>query len=145
MGGCLMPRKTQEELDRLAQALAEELLDASDEEILAYLDANCSLAEMRAKIEHAMEAGIRAAKKAKLFNARRELDAAKEAPTRTATVISIEEKRKRLQKTISDANSKDSRITLAAREGKGVPDEDIDGLFDDANDLGLFGPDGEDS
>lgn len=140
-----MSSKSKEELDRLGEALAEELLDASDEEILADIDAKSSLAEMRAKIESAIEAGKRAAKKATLSNARRELEAAKEAPAQPTTVVSLEEKRKRLQKAISDADSDDSRITLAAREGKGVPDEDIDGLFDDAKHLGLFGEDGEDN
>jgi len=124
-----------EELDRLASAMVDDLLDTPDEELMGELalgEAEAILAEGREILEGAK----RKAGKAALAQARRELS--REASTRRHHRPGLDSAtaRRRLTSIVANASS-DSRVTLAARAGKGIPDEDLDGLIDDARDLGF--------
>jgi len=124
-----------EELDRLASALVDDLLATPDEELLAELGA--------ADVEAIVAAGRdilggarRKTGKAVLVQARKQI--AREAATSRGSRrrLAPDVARRRLSGIVANASA-ESRVTLAARAGKGVPEEDLDGLVEDADDLGF--------
>jgi hypothetical protein len=125
------PKKERAALDRLADALVDDILNASDEDILAesteeYGDPARLAAEMRAVFERtALGAG-----KAKLALAKQ---AAAEARRKGATVLRIDsaEARRRYERITSP-------LTLAARKGEGQSERDIDSAIEDLAELGAF-------
>ena len=116
--------------DRLIDMLIEETLSMSDEEILADVSADSD------ETDHALLAEIDGAIAA---HRRRRLEAAR------AAVVT----HKRMPRLVRQANgdlrgaiaravaNNDAAFTLAARDGRGVPDEDLAGLADDLRDLGF--------
>ncbi len=125
------PKNEHAALDRLADALVDDILNASDEDILAeiteeYGDPARIAAEMRALFERTvLEAG-----KAKLALAKQ---AAAEARQKGATVLSIDpaEARRRYERMTAN-------LTLAARKGEGQSERDVDGAIEDLAELGAF-------
>ena len=125
------PKKARVALDRLADALVDDILNASDEDILAEIteehgDPARLAAEMRALFERkVLEAG-----KAKLAAAKQ---AAAEARRKGATVLSIDpaEARRRYERITAP-------LTLAARKGEGQSERDVDSAIEDLAELGTF-------
>ena len=125
------PKKERAALDRLADALVDDILNASDEDILAEIteehgDPARLAAEMRALFERtALEAG-----KAKLAVAKQ---AAAEARRKGATVLRIDpaEARRRYPRITAP-------LTLAARKGEGQSERDVDSAIEDLAELGAF-------
>ena len=123
------------ELDRLASALVDDLLATPDEELLSELgeaDAEANLAAGR----NILASARRRAGKATLAQARKQIAREATKPRGNRRRLGAEVARKRLSGIVANA-SVESRVTLAARAGKGVPDEDLDGLVEDADDLGF--------
>jgi hypothetical protein len=129
-----MPEDSKKEraaLDRLADALVDDILDASDEDILAEItedhgDPDRLAADLRALFERtALEAG-----KAKLAAAKQ---AAYAARRKGATVLNIDhaEARRRYDRISSP-------LTLAARKGEGQSQRDIESAIEDLAELGAF-------
>jgi len=134
MGGAMHvdPKK---DIERLASAIVDDLLEVSDEELLAELapgEAELALSEGQAILREAK----RQAGKSLLADARRRLDEEARTPRRRGPRLEAGPARRRLTAIVANASA-DSRVTLAARAGKGVPDEDLDGLVEDARDLEL--------
>jgi hypothetical protein len=124
-----------EELDRLASAMVDDLLATPDEQLLAELG--------EADVEAILAAGRdilagtrRKAGKATLAHARKHIAREAAKPRGNRLRLAPDVARRRLSGIVANASA-DSRITLAARAGKGVPDEDLDGLVEDADDLGF--------
>lgn len=125
-----------DELLRLANALAQEVLSTSDEEILLELEAE----GMAASVVAAALADIEAVKKE--LGGRR-LQAAKHAlaadrwPTRPRHRFAAAEARSKLAFAVVRSSNAMNRLTIAARAGESIPDEDLDGLIQDAEELGI--------
>jgi len=126
------------ELDRLAAAMAKGILELPDDELLRQVGGAHGLKEARAAITADLDAAMVASRKKKLADARLELEAFKAKAGNDRKVVDLAEARKRLKKALQPSQSDSSRITLAARDGKGIPDTDIEGLAQDAKDLGIF-------
>lgn len=138
-----MPDDPMTELDRLAAALAKDILELPDDELLRQVGGAQGLKETRAAITADLEAAMIASRKKRLADARLELEAFKAKAGNNRKVVDLDEARRRLKKALLPSQSDSSRITLAARDGKGIPDTDIEGLVQDAKDLGIFDFDGE--
>ena len=128
-------RTNQEKLWRLADALIEDVLSTSDEDILRELDEVSDAEALKAEIAADIEAAKARLGKAKLAAARRAVSAERRT-TRPRHRFSRHQARTRLS-TAMAGSAAASRLTLAARHGEAVPDEDLDGLIEDASDLGL--------
>jgi len=131
------------ELDRLAAAMARDILELPDDELLRQVGNDEGLKDARAAIMADLEAAKIASRKNRLTDARAELTAFDAKAGNNRTVVDLEEARRQLKKALLPSQSDSSRITLAARDGKGIPDADIEGLVQDAKDLGLFDSDEE--
>lgn len=129
-----------EALRRLADALAEDVLSAPDSEILAdaaeiYGDTDKLAADMLKLFEQtANEQG-----KERLAAARAAVAADRGRP---ATVIRLEpaEARRRLQRLIAADPETARKLTVAARKGEGLSDNDVQSMLDDFAELGVVLP-----
>jgi hypothetical protein len=120
-------------LDRLAAALVEDILNASDEDILAeaqedHIDPDKAVAVCRAQFE---EAAARVAKK-RLADAKTAI-ARTPASSGTNNKLDPVEARRRLERVLA----RDPSLMLAARNGQGIPDDDVPGMLEDLKELGL--------
>ena len=129
-------------LMRLADELVEDILNASDEEILvefreSYGDQNDFVNRMRAHSEVA----ITNSNKGRLASVRRALDAEKNSPDKAfSTDISIDAARRALKKLYENPSAVTAMpITIAARKEKisEMSDDEIWGLVGDLNLLGF--------
>lgn len=138
-----MPNDPAKELDELAIALAQEHLDISDEELLREAaevgDLRSIFASSKSEVDSILSGGTNKT----LAEARRELVSFKNNLPANSKVVDIDSARKRLTEALGKGAKAGDKITLAARDGKGVSDADIQGLLDDADELGLFDTDGE--
>ncbi len=128
---------TDEKLLRLTDALLEDLLATPDEELLAELEQwGLSVADVEAQAKVDFEAAMARIGREKLVAAQKAV-AAQPRQTGRSRPVNIASARKRLAHTFSDRSSTKARVTLAARLGQDMPDEDIEGLIEDAADLGI--------
>ncbi|HEX4891869.1 MAG TPA: hypothetical protein VFV47_01170, partial [Hyphomicrobiaceae bacterium] len=116
------------ELECLAEAMAKDILELPDEEALRQVGGAEGLKEAHAAITADLEAAMAASRKKKLADARLELEAFNAKAGKDRRVVDLDEARKRLKRALLPSQSDSSRITLAARDGKGIPDTDIEGL-----------------
>ena len=121
---------------RLADAFVEDILAASDEEILAEAredraDPAATAARGRALFDTAMIA----AGKNRLATAK----AALAQQQKPATIIKLDpaEARRRLERVLRQDPDTARKLTLAARNGQGLSDNDVQGLLQDLADLGI--------
>ncbi len=130
--------KEREALRRLADDLVEDILNLSDEEILAEtreegVDPERQAAEMQTLFQRAAlranKERLAMAKAAVVSNAGRALSG---APTR---VIDIGEARHRLRRIMSS-----QPVTLAARNETEMTDSDVLSMLEDLRELGLLDP-----
>jgi hypothetical protein len=127
--------KEQRALDRLADAIVRDILEATDEDILAeftegYRDPEKNAADMRALFEKAVlitnKRRLKAAQAAVVVNARRE---------HSGSAIDIDKARQRLRRIV--ASAADAPLTLAARKESELSDSDVLGMLDDLRELGI--------
>ena len=136
-------RETQP-IDRLANLLVEDILDASDEEILAEVreaggDPDRDAVAMRALFERS----IVVSNKARLAEARAAVAAIKQASKKSSPhVVDIATARQRLHNVLKNSNLPEP-LTLAARKESELSDDDVRGLLADLEELGLLKNDDE--
>jgi hypothetical protein len=135
-------KKGRKALGRLADVLIEDVLAASDEEILAefaetHVDAAKNSAEMRALFEKS----VLKANKNRLHAARAGL-AASRATAPRAKVVNMANVRERLRQVLASCPP-DVRLTLAARNENELSDVDVLGMLQDLEELGIVTPDDE--
>jgi hypothetical protein len=135
-------KKGRKALGRLADVLIEDVLAASDEEILAEFaethgDAAKNSAEMRALFEKS----VLKANKNRLHAARAGL-AASRATAPRAKVVNMANVRERLRQVLESCPP-DVRLTLAARNENELSDVDVLGMLQDLEELGIVTPDDE--
>jgi hypothetical protein len=137
------PKDARDALRRLADSLAEDILNAPDQEILEgakeiYGSADKLAADMLKLFEQtASEQG-----KARLAAARAAVAADRRRPSKPVR-IDAAEARRRFQRII--AADPDAMRTLAARKGEEPSDEDVRSAVEDFEELGVLPPDSEDS
>ena len=128
-------------LGRLADALVEDILNASDEEMLAearhdHADPDAVVTAMRVQFEKA----VLAAGKARLDAARAAVAGLR--PAGAVTRLAPAEARQRLERAMTQDPETARKLTLAARKGEGLSDSDVTGMLEDLAELGLIpGPD----
>jgi hypothetical protein len=134
--------KQRKALDRLNHALVDDILAASDEDILAEAredgtDPEAVAAAMRALFEQTVSAGG----KARLAAAKAAVAAER---TRPATIIPLDPAaaRRLLDRALARDPETASKLTLAARKAKGavLSDEEVRGLLEDFQELGALPP-----
>lgn len=134
-----------EALDRLSNAFVDDILNISDEDILNEIidegsEADKVADEMRALFERTIhEEG-----KALLAAARHEAIAAKQKGG-DIVEMDITERRRRYDTLIAKDLSLSSKLTMAARNGVGQSDRDIQSAIEDLAELGAFDDNEKDS
>jgi hypothetical protein len=125
-------------LDRLAEFLVEDILNTSDEDILAEFresggDPLLHAAEMRAFLEKSPIA----ANKHRLAAAQSGVSGSRKARRLSGFPADIAEARRRLR-AVLDRPGALSKLTLAARKESELSDADILSMLDDLQELGLL-------
>ncbi|MFG1425991.1 hypothetical protein [Roseixanthobacter glucoisosaccharinicivorans] len=129
-------------LDRLADVLVDDILSASDEDILAEFkeagdDPNQNAAEMRALFEKS----VLASNKKRLAAAKAAATANRRSPTGSVVApIDMATARARLRSVV-DRPDLPQKVTLAARKENELSDADILGMVEDLRELGVLPPD----
>ena len=136
-------RTGRDALDRLAEALADDILNASDEDILAEFresdgDPERHAADMRARFDKTLIA----ANKKRLAAAK--AGAAAVPRTVHAPLADIAKARARLR-AVLDSPDVGKKLTLAARKESEMSDSDIVAMLDDLLELGVLPPDDDES
>lgn len=135
--------RDREALDLLSDALVDDILNTSDEEILAEFqetDGNpdAHAARMRALFEQT----ILTANKQRLAAAKQGLAASRRANRDYVTPGDSTQARKQLR-SISQGPNTSSDLTLAARNESTLTDSDVLSILDDFQELGILPPDSD--
>jgi hypothetical protein len=126
-------RTSMSKIDRLVEALIEETLAMSDEEILADAGENPEAIELALRRE--VDAAIASQARQRLIAAKDAVAAYKSRPNAKRRPAS--ELRNAISKVVAKRTNSDASVTLAAREGRDIPDADLQGLADDLSELGF--------
>ena len=138
-------KKMRNALDRLADALVDDILNASDEEILAEAEEDgVDPARLAGRLREDFERTATEAGKAKLAAARR---GAANARRSGARVVRIEpaDARRRYDAMIAQDPKLTEKLTLAARKGEGQSESDINSAIEDLTELGAFDAEDDDT
>jgi phytoene dehydrogenase-like protein len=133
-------KEARDALRRLADALAEDILNAPDQQVLEdaaeiYGDPNQLAQNMRALFERTVaERG-----KARLAAARAAIDAERKPPA-PARRFDPAAARRRLERALAADPATARKLTLAARKGQGLSDEDVRSMLGDLEELGVIPP-----
>jgi hypothetical protein len=131
-------KEARDALRRLADALAEDILNAPDQQVLEdaaeiYGDPNQLAQNMRALFERTVaEQG-----KARLAAARAAIDAERNPPA-AARRLDPAAARRRLKRALAADPATARKLTLAARKGQGLSDEDVRSMLEDLEELGVI-------
>lgn len=127
-----------EALDRLVDFLVEDALNASDEDILAEArEAGIEPESDAARLRALFERTVLDANKRRLLAAKAAVRADKSVPGRRATVLDIQEARRRLELLLEQRNTA-LPITMAARKESELSDADVMSMVHDLEELGLL-------
>ena len=131
-------KNAKKQLLRLANELVEDILAASDEEILAEATKEFDDVQTEAeRMQELIQQTIIQSGKRRLRAARETLDQCE--PVTECSVLSFPiEKKRQLLNNLSDRNG----LTLAARNGKDQSERDIDSLLEDLLELGEIDEEG---
>jgi hypothetical protein len=135
-------KKERAALDRLADLFVDDVLSASDEDVLAEFeemhgDPDQNAAEMRALFEKSL---LRSNKKRLV--AAKAAAAENRSPSSVSTTAPIDMQAARARlRAIVDAPGLPQKITLAARKESELSDLDILGMLEDLEELGILPPD----
>jgi hypothetical protein len=133
MSGSDKPRPS-DELERIEDALAESLLDATGEDVREEVAASGDDPDaLIAKVDAAIASARADSARARLERARAELSAwrAKSGPS----PLEREAARTRFERMRSGHFDSDAKTTMAARKGQGLSDTDVEGVVNDMAEL----------
>lgn len=129
-------KEAQKALQSLRQAMADDIMETSDEEILAQFAEDVgSPEENAARMRALFEKTVLLANKGRLQAAR--AGAAASKTSLAAPAIPIAEARARLRQVL-DAHSHDKSFTLAARKESELSDADVLDMLEAMRELGLL-------
>ena len=138
-------RNQRNALARLADALVDDILNASDEEVLAEAEEDgIDPAKFAGHLREVFERAATEACKAKLATARR---GATNARRTGARIVRIDpaDARRRYDAMIAQDPELTKKLTLAARKGEGQSERDIDSTIEDLAELGAFDEEDDDT
>jgi len=133
-----------EQLERLNDALIQDIADLSDEEVFAeaierFGDPQQEIERLRGLIDGAL---LRASK-TKLHEAKSSLAAYNKTYSNNVVALPMSKKRAVIERFTTQDPELQKKLTLAARKGEGINTEnDIEGMFGDLIDLGLIDEEG---
>ena len=132
-------RSDRDALDRLAEALVEDILDASDQDILAEIrEDGGDPAAVAAGARALFEKAVATAAKARLAAAKQAV-AADRNQTGVVTPFDPAKARLRLDRIVASDDPETARkLTLAARKGEALSDGDVRGMLEDMEELGIL-------
>ena len=131
----------QEELNRLADALVEDILSAPDDELLAdFREDGYDPQRNATELRELFRRSLLAAKKRRMSDAKAGVAAVRQADQTDGggVVVDIAAARARLQSLIERHQG---QLTMAARNEGELSDADVLGMLKDFAELGLFDPD----
>jgi hypothetical protein len=135
--------KSTTELERISEMVVDDIMHAPDEEIIA--EAKAQLDDVgRAcnEVINVIDRAVLTGNKAKLINARANLNSRGNSSESKILQFTLQRKKQILnQFSSSDAQLK-QKITMAARNGDGASENDINGIIDDLLELGLIDDEG---
>jgi hypothetical protein len=135
-------KKGREALGRLVDVLVEDVLAASDEEILAeFVETHGDPAKNSAEMRALFEKSVLKANKDRLHAAKAGLAASRAAPP-ASKIVSMENVRERLRRVLASCPP-DVKLTLAARNENELSDADVLGMLQDLEELGIVTSDDE--
>lgn len=135
-------RETNPALHVFADALVDDLLNLSDAEVLAEadedgLDPEVQAAELRARITEAvLQSG-----KARLLAAKTSLKQLQAQSTNTSPVR-VQDRSRVFARFAGDDAQLGTRLTMAARNGEGASDRELESILRDLRDLGAIDDEG---
>ena len=135
--------KSTTELECISEMVVDDIMHALDEEIIAEAKARLGDASKACnEVVNVIERAILTGNKAKLMNARAELNSRSNSSESKILQFTLQKKKQILnQFSASDAQLK-QKITMAARNGDGASENDINGIIDDLLELGLIDDEG---
>jgi hypothetical protein len=135
-------KKPREALALLVDALVEDVLTASDQEIIAeFVEAQGDPVKNAETMRALFEKSVLTANKSRLHAAKAGLAADQAQPT-TPKVVSMTHVRDRLKRAIASCPP-EVKLTLAARKESELSDADVLGMLQDLKELGIIIPDDE--
>ncbi len=131
-------------LDRLADALVEDILEMSDEELIEEIGDLQEVQRIATDTQSLFENSVIATGKARLAAAKTAVTA--NQLERSATVVALDPSaaRRRIDRALASDPETQRKLTLAARKGEGLSDSDIQGMLEDLAELGVLPDDGGD-
>jgi hypothetical protein len=136
-----LTNKAQQALDRLTEKLVEDVLNASDTEILAEAkEEGRDVAGNAARSRAIFAKALAAQGKRKMAAARAALNARVSSSTRPASQLAPEQARATLARALRAAPDAVTKLTMAARKDRGLSDAEVYGVLEDLADLGLLPP-----
>lgn len=133
--------KAQEALDRVAEKLAEDVLNATDAEILAEAkEDRIDIAAEAARSRAIFAKALAVQGKRRMADARAAINAQSRTAGPAGRRFSPEQARQMLAQALRDAPETSAKLTMAARKGQDLTDADVYGMLDDLADLGLLPP-----
>jgi len=134
-----------EQLEKLTDALVEDILELSDQEVLLEIKEQFSdPSEINNHIRDVISSAVLRAAKIKLIEAKKQVNEYKEM-TQKSNVISLSNAKKKsvIENFTTQDPELNQKLTLAARKGEGIETEnDINGMFKDMLELGLIDEEG---
>ncbi len=130
-------------IDRLADELVADIMSMSDAELLAEVEAEGLSAEDEAgRIRGIVSGAITRAAKSRLKAARAEIDRAARIPRGQVHQLPIRDRAAVLVRFANDDAKLKSRLTIAARNGEGITEKEMDDILADLRELGAIDEDG---
>ena len=135
-------KKGREPLTHLADALVEDMLAASDQEIVAeFIETQGDPSKNAEAMRALFEKSVLKANKNRLRAAQAGLAADQAAPV-NSKIVSMANVRDRLRRALATCPP-DMKLTLAARNENELSDADVLGMLQDLEELGIVEPDDE--
>ena len=135
-------KKEREALSRLADVLIEDVLAASDQEVLAeFLEAQGNPAKNADAMRALFETSVQKANKDRLRAAQAGLAASRRGAV-VPKIVNMENGRERLRRVLASCPP-GTKLTLAARNENELSDADVLGMLQDLEELGIVTPSDE--
>lgn len=128
---------------RLADELVADIMSMSDAELLAEIEAEGLNAESEAdRIRDIISTATTQAAKSRLKAARAEIDRTAEAARGQVHQLPIRDRAAVLVRFANDDAKLTTRLTMAARNGEGITEKEMDDILADLRELGAIDEDG---
>lgn len=137
-------RSAAEKLGRLAEALADNAMRVSDDEIHAEMREEHGSVEAAAdRVRGVISVAIARSGRRKFEAARAEMKKARKASDATVLPLSIVDKRRIVERYAANDGPLGRKLTLAARNGQEMSEAELDSFIEDLRDIGAIDEQGD--